>query len=261
VDAAGFNPKTPNPFDMSKLVRALDPLIGIKAPTFDTSKLMQALDPMIGIKVPTFDTSKLMQALDPMIGIKVPTFDTSKLMQALDPMIGIKVPTFDTGTLRLLDGYSGRSGTRLDNVGSLYSLLEDTQLLPHLDDAADAVTSRGPLRWNYNQIRSATGSLVESFENLEPSVRAELDDRTEGARDALSVTNAQLEQSLALLGVRDALKFYGAAARTPLATFAAMVIGGGWYLLSWGSAGDAILVGAGVFHEARRRLGALHLDE
>ncbi len=92
-------------------------------------------------------------------------------------------------------------------------------------------------------------------------MQADLEDRTEDARDALAVTDGQLEQSLDLLGVRDALRFYGAAARTPLATFAALVAGGGWFLLSWGTAGDAILVGAGVFREVRKRLGALDPDE
>ncbi|MCY1692874.1 hypothetical protein [Curtobacterium sp. SL109] len=301
MNASGFDPNTPNALDMSKLVPALDAmaavrvptldmarlipalrvmadvkvpkidtarlfpalsgLAGMNVPTIDIAKLMPALQAFSGIRVPTVDPSKFMPALTGLAGMNVPTIDTARLLPALDALSTMRVPTYDANRLRLLDGYGGRTGTRLDAVGSLYSSLEETQLLPHLDSAADALATRGALRWNYDEVQTAAGALVEDFQTLEPALQLELEARTEEARDALSVTNNQLEQSLDLLGVRDALRFYGAAARTPLATFAAVVVGSGWYLLSWGSAGDAIVVGAGVFSEVRRRLGALDHDE
>ncbi|UBQ02776.1 hypothetical protein [Curtobacterium sp. TXMA1] len=244
---------------MSKLLPALDVLRDYKAPTVDVSRLLPTVD--VSRLLPAVDVSRLLPALDIMRNVKAPTYDVSRLLPALEAMRGVMVPTFDGTRLRLLDGYSRLTGTGLDAVGALYASLDSTQLLPHLDDAAGALAHRGALRWKYDEIHAAAGALVEDFHTLEPAVQAELEDRTEGARDALSVTDSQLEQSLDLLGVRDALRFYGAAARTPLATFAAILAGSGWYLLSWGSAGDAILVGAGVFREARKRLGALDPDK
>jgi hypothetical protein len=268
--------------DTKRLLPALDAFAGVKVPTIDTKRLLPAFDAFAGVKVPTIDTKRLLPALDAFAGVKVPTIDFDRLLPALNAMAGVKFPVIDTARFAptftprlgvlpgvkastsmglLLDGYSGTSGTRLDALGALYGSLDDADLLPRIDTAADALTSRGALRWNYDEVRTSAENVVEQFQTLDPATQTELEARTEEAQEALSVTDGQLEQSLDLLGVRDALRFYGAAARTPLAFFAATLTGGGWYLLNWGSAGDAIVVGITVYGTVRNRLGALDTDE
>lgn len=173
---------------------------------------------------------------------------------------------FDTIVTPSLDvavaGYQGRSATRLDGLGTMYSpVAKSPTLLQATENLAAALATTGSLGVDYGRVRAAADDFKAAYDAAPEPVRRELEASLPAAQDQLGVSNDLIDQTLSFAGLRSYLELWAGAARTPLAVGAGVAAGAGWILINLGSPGEGILVGVDTFRSVRAYLSRFDRDD